>query len=282
MAEYQIKELLTRGAGAEGTLLIPRTIYATLIEAVEKKRIPRELAAIYIGPAGIRGSSTDIDTADPDSMQVVRIAEGAPVPIQVEAYSTTNVKPSKYGLRPLITKEMQEDSQFDLIAHNLRQAGRRMADNETSLIITESLDSAANTVSGGATITIANITRGMQYLDDNDFQSTDFLIGPEVGNDLRNLDTFAEADKFGSREMQETGFVGRIYGMNIWMVSGNLITTTSSYIIDREQAFAIVEKRPVTIERYDDFTHDLSGVVITQRIKTVAIRTSAIAKITTT
>jgi len=277
-----IQEFLATDAGTEGQLLIERKIYDTLIEAVEKKRIGRGLAAIYIGPNGIPGSSVDIDLVDVDSLAVVRVAEGAAVPIETVGYSSTNVKPKKYGVRPLITKEMQEDSKWDLIAHNIKVAGIEVGENEDALIVSDALGDAANTVTGGATITIANITRAMQYLEDEDYAPTDLLVGPEVANDLRNIDTFHEAHKLGSREMHTTGFLGTILGMNVHLIAGDILNTLHAYVIDKNHAFVIVEKRPVTIERYDDATHDLSGVVVTQRIAVDSLRTNAICKITTT
>ncbi len=279
--EGNIKELLTRGSGTEGSLLIPKTIYRTIVDAVDKKRIPRELAAIFIGPTGVPGSSVDIDLEDKDSMQVVKVAEGAPIPIGTVSYSSFNVKPDKYAVRPLITKEMMEDSKWNLMAHNLKRAGKEMGENETTLIITQALDNAGNTVSGGAAITPANITRGIQYLEDNDYEATDMLSGPEVMNDLRNIDTFVEVDKSGSTEALREGMIRRLYGMNVHLISGNLITSTTSYIIDRAEAFVLVEKRPVTVENYDDFIHDMSGSVVTQRIRARQLRANAICKITT-
>lgn len=277
-----IKELLTRNAGTEGSKIIPKKILAELIAAVEKKRIGRSLAARYIGPEAIPGSSIDINLEDPDSMVVVRVAEGAAVPLDTFTISSFNMKPVKYGVRPAITKEMMEDSQFELLALNVSRAGVELAENEDALIITDALDNAGNTVSGGANITIANITRAMQYLEDNDYTPTDLLVGPEVANDLRNIDTFVEADKLGSREAFTNGLIGRIFGMDVKVFSANIGTTTSAYCIDRSHAFVITEKRPVTINEYDDVTHDLSGVVLTQRIKIRHLRANAIAKITTT
>ena len=103
-----IQELLTTSAGTEGSLLIPKTIYANLIEAVEKKRIGRQFAAIYLGPNAIKGSSVDINTVDPDSMSVREVAEGAGIPIDTATYTSFNMKPVKYGVRPVVTKEMQK------------------------------------------------------------------------------------------------------------------------------------------------------------------------------
>jgi N4-gp56 family major capsid protein len=275
-----IQELLATGEATEGQLLIERQIYDTLIEAVQKKLIASNLSAIYIGPNGIPGSSIDIDTVDKDSLAVATVAEGAAVPIETVNYSTLNIKPVKYGVRPLITKEMQEDGKWDLMTHNIKIAGIEMAENLDSLVFS-ALASADNTITGGAAITVANIARAMQYLEDADYTPTDIIIGPTIANDLRNIDTFVEAQKMGSREMMTTGFIGTIFGMNVHVESGQIITTTSAYVIDKNQAFVIAEKRPVTIERYDDVTHDMSGAVITQRVAVKALRTAATCIITT-
>jgi HK97 family phage major capsid protein len=276
-----IQELLTTSAGTEGSLLIPKTIYANLIEAVEKKRIGRQFAAIYLGPNAIKGSSVDINTVDPDSMNVRQVAEGAGIPIDTATYSSFNMKPVKYGVRPVVTKEMQEDGMWDLITHNLKVAGSEMAENEDSLIVTDALDNATNTqAQTGENVTIADITRAIQYLEDSDYSGTTLFVGPEVAYDIRNIDTFVEADKSGNREMMDSGFIGRMYGMDVYRVSGNIMTTTVAYVFDKDHAFVIAEKRPITVEKYDDVTHDLSGIVVTQRIKVRQLRADAICKIT--
>ena len=71
----KIQEFLQTSIGAQGTLLIERKIYDTLIEAVKKKLIGRQLAAFVIGPDGIPGSTVEINTVTPDSMRVYAVAE---------------------------------------------------------------------------------------------------------------------------------------------------------------------------------------------------------------
>lgn len=276
----KIQELLTRSAGTEGSLLIEKKIYGKLIEAVEKKRIGRDLAALYNGPTDIPGSSIDIDFEDKDSMAVAKVAEGAAVPIDVQSYTSINLRPVKYGVRPLITKEMMEDGKWNLMMRNVAAAGKKMAENEDTLIVA-ALDTASNTVSGGAAITIANITRAIQYLEDEDFEATDLIIGPEVANDLRNIGLLVKANESGSTEMLKKGYMGVLFNMNVHVVSGNIMTSTNAYVIDRNEAFTIAEKRPVTVEEYDDKTHDLSGAVVTQRVVVSALKSDAICKITT-
>lgn len=284
MAEYKyLKELLTTGTGTEGSLLIPRKIYPTLIDEAQKMLIPRELAAMYFGPAQIPNSSIDINRMVENTFPRVRLTgEGAEVALDAAEYNNLNVRPRKYGVAIRITREMLEDANFNLLEHNITIAGRRFAENENSLVIT-ALDTGANTVTGGAAITIANITRAIQYLEDADKVATDFVVGFEVLQDLRNIDTFVEFQKVGNADMLQRGFLGTVYGMNVVRVSTNAgMTTTTSYVLDRKYGYVIVEKRPITVENFELPTYDLSGAVITQRIAVAALRTNAIAIITTT
>jgi len=283
MAELKyVKELLQTGLGTEGQLLVVRKIYDTLIDEVDKKLIPRSLASLYFGPAQIPGSSVDVDLVTPNKMDVRLVGEGAEIPMDETEYSSFNVKPDKYGVAIRITSEMLEDGKWNLLQHNIKVAGKRFAENENSLIITQSLDNATNTVSGGAAITIANITRAMQYLDDSDYEPTTFIIGMEVLNDLRNIDTFVEYNKSGSMDMLDKGFKGNIYGMEVVKVSTNAgMTTTTSFVLDKDWAYLIAEKRPISIEAVSLPSFDMSGAVLTQRIRTRYIRAASMCKITT-
>jgi len=279
-----IQELLNTGIATEGSLLIVKKIYDTLIEETEKVLLPRSEAAIIFGSAQIPGSSIDVDLVTANSMDVRIVAEGAEIPLDNANYTSTNIRPVKYGVAIRITKELMEDSKWNLLEHNVKIAGKRMAENETNLVIT-ALDSAANTVAGGAAITIANITRAIQYLDDSDYNATTIAVGNEVLNDMRNIDTFVEADKLGSREMLATGFIGRVYGLNVIRFSTNAAPSSTyskyAYIYDKDQAYAIAEKRPVMIDRFDLPSCDMTAASVTQRIAVKILRTSAVTKITT-
>ena len=282
-AKY-VRELLATGLGTEGSVLIPRKIHDVLIPEVMKALIPRTECALYVGPAMIPGSSYDINLEDENKMKVRLVAEGAEIWLDQDEYTSTNIKPKKYGVAIRITRELMEDAMWPLLERNIKKAAKRFAENETSLIIA-ALDSAANTVSGGAAITIANITRAMQYLDDADYTPTTIIVGAEVLNDLRNIDTFVEANKVGNTDMLTRGFLGNIYGMNVVKFSTNAAPTTTyskyAYVFDNQQAYAIVEKRPVTVENFDIQTNDMSAASITQRISVSVLRTNSVSKITT-
>lgn len=277
-----LKEYLQTGIGTEGSLLIPRKILPTLIDESQKVLIPRELAALYLGPGQIPGSSIEVNRMVENTMRVRAIAEGAEIPLDRSEYNNLNVRPRKFGVAIRITREMLEDANFNLLQHNIMIAGRRFAENENSLVITNALENAANTVAGGAAVTIANITRAMQFLEDADKTPTDYIVGNEVLNDLRNIDTFVEFDKVGNTEMIQRGFQGTIYGMNTKRVSTNAgMTTTTSYVLDRMFGYVIAEKRPITVENFELPIFDMSGAALTQRIWVEPLRTNAIARITT-
>ena len=285
--EYKaIKELLQTGLGTEGQLLIPRKIHDTLIEEVDKNLIPRSEAAIYFGPGDIPGSSVDVNLVTPNQLDVRIIAEGAEIPIDQSAYTSFNLKPVKWGVALRITREMLEDAKWNLLQHNVTVAGKRFAEKETELILSDALQSGSNTVTGGAAITIANITRAMQYLDDSDYTPTTLFVGMEVLNDLRNIDTFVEANMVGNTEMLQRGFLGTIYGLNVIKFSTNAAPSTTyskyAYVTDKMHAYVIAEKRPVTIENFELPVYDMSAASITQRIKIRELRAAAIAIITTT
>ena len=285
MTEFKyVKELISTGTGVEGSLLIVKKIHDKLVEEVEKRLIPRTEAAMIIGPSGIPGSSVDIDREDPNTLQIREIGEGADITLDNQSYDNVNIKPRKYGVGIRITVEMLEDGKWNLLQRNIRTAGKRFAENETKLVLLQ-LDSAATVNAGGAAYTIADLTTQMQDLEDQDYNPTTLLVGNEVVHDLRNIDTFVEADKSGSREMLETGFVGSLYGMNVMRFSTNAAPSTTyskyAYVYDKDEAYYIVEKRPITVERFDLKSNDMKAAALTQRIAVQIIRTQSVSKTTT-
>lgn len=279
------KDSTSATAGSStGSYLIPRTLYNTLIMAVRKKLVLRALAAKVIGPASIPGSSVDISLQTRDSMEVHRITEGAVIPLDAETYSGFNLKPIKYGIRIMMSREMEEDSLYDVMAMNVETAGYELADNEEALIIA-TLDTGSGqtdstrVANSNATLPISDITAAMQGVEEENYNATHMVIGVEVANDLRNIDTFVEADKAGISDPSKR-LIGTIFGMKV-IVSNN-VSAKYAYVLDANAAFVIAEKRPVTIEKYFDYSRDTHFAVATQRFVTRYLRSGAIARIVTT
>jgi HK97 family phage major capsid protein len=282
MAFNKIKEYITTGDATPGTLLIPKLIMPTLVDAVEKALVPREMAAWV--KSGFEGSSFSVNLVTPNIIKIRNVAEGGEIPLDATAFTSVTFSPKKYGVAIRITREMMEDSQFDILSANLREVGRRFAEKETELILT-ALDGASTTVSGGAALTIANITAGILGVHNYDYNPTDMLVGFEVLNDLQNIDTFVEADKAGNTTLMSSGFVGNIFGMNVAKFSTNAAPSSTyakyAYLFDRSQAYGIAIKRDVTVENFTLPSNDMEAAAVTQRIDVQLLRSIAVAKITT-
>lgn len=287
-------ELFTRSSAPEQILT---DISRTVTEAVKVKLIGTNLLAMRFAPQDIPGTNLDIVHQSKNTLAVGIVGEGAEVPIATEDTYRYQVRPRKYGVRPLITKEMQEDSLFAVMERNLREAGYQMGRRLDRLILQAARTGSGNTVTGGAAITVANIATAMNNLEINDYTPSDFVIAPDVAMDLRNIDTFVEANKAGVNDPSRS-LIGTIFGMKVW-VSNNIASTetgtrsrTDSFVLDRDWALALAEKRPLTVERYNDVTRQLDGIVLSARWDAIAIpdteqasapyTTTAISLITTT
>ncbi|MCH7534266.1 MAG: phage major capsid protein [Bacteroidetes bacterium] len=281
MAFKKIQEYISTGDGLAGTLLIPKLIMPTLIEETDKNLLDRGLAAFVVSPAMIKGNTFEINLETPDTGQVREVAEGAEVILDAQAYETVTFTPVKYGMAIRITREMMEDSQFELLQSNIRNVGKRLGENETRLVL-EALEGASTTVAGGAAVTIANVTTAMLNVEAQDYTPTDLIVGTDVLNDLRNIDTFAEADKWGdSTNAARTGKVGMVYGLFVHLFSNQVGTSTTAYVIDRSEAYGIAIKRDITVENTTLPSFDMEGAVVTQRLDIQLLRNEAVGRITT-
>ena len=279
----KVNEYISRADGTEGTLLIPKLILPEIMREQEKALIPREMAAEVIGPSQFTGSTMTKNLEAPNTMDVREVGEGAEVVLDNISFSTVTYTPKKYGIAIRITREMIEDSQFDIKNLNLQTVGKRFAENETNLVLGQ-LDNAANTVAGGAQVTLANVAEAIFNVEDGeDYMPSDYLVGNEVHQDLMNIDTFVDANKAGNTDLMARGFVGTIFGLTVSRFStnaGSNAAATSSYVFDRNNAYGIAIARDITVEGLVLPSFDMEGAVATQRIDVKVLRTNAISKIT--
>jgi len=268
-----------------GSYLVPRTLLGEVMNAVRKKLVLRAMAARVFGPGQIPGRTLVIplQTDNSSLMLVEEVHEGAEFPLTQTIFSNLTLTPLKYGARIGFTKEMLEDGIVDLASYHAELAGYEFADNEEALIVAQ-LNAASNAASNdvansNATLPISDITKAMQNLEENNYMPSDMIVGVEVANDLRNIDTFVENDKSGVNDPTKS-LIGKIFGMNV--VVSNNVSALLAYVIDRNHAFVIAEKRPLSIENYKDWSRDTEFVVASQRIAIAALRNKAVSEITTT
>jgi hypothetical protein len=253
-------------------------INRTVIEAARVKLIGTNFVAMRLGPGDIVGTSLNIVKQAKNSYLPGLVGQGAEIPIKEEDTYAFQVTPRKYGVRPLITREMQEDSLFAVMERNLSEAGRQMARKMDRLIIGAMRRGAGQTVTGLAAITVANLTTAINRLETQDFALSDCVFGPDVAMDIRNIDTFVEANKSGVNDPSRS-LIGQIYNGRVW-VSNNIVslpdstaaaTATDAIAVDREYGVVFAEKRPIMVERYNDVTRQLDGIVLSARWDTNVI-----------
>jgi len=287
----KLREALTRGQESE---LIESELYGTIIDSVQATTVGTQLVAVRFSPTDIPGSSIDVPLNHKNSMAVDSIAEGAEFRKDRAAAVSFNLKPMKYGLDCQITKEMTEDAKFSMLEWNIKEAGYQMARKLDSLILAEiataspltdstgttygEILSATRNVSGGTAVTLANISTAVKNIESNDYVADYLIVSPAVADDLRNIDTFHEADKSGSREMFERGMIGRIMGMKV--IVSSQVTANYAYVIDSRHALCLAEKRPITVERYNQANMDLVGLAVSARWGARYLRPGACSMIT--
>lgn len=266
-----------------GSYLIPHTLFGELIKAVRKNLVLSALAARRIGPASIPGSAITLALQTPESMTVNIVGEGAEVPLGVEQYEGMTITPVKYGTRIWISQEMIEDNNYDVMAMNTETAGYHLASNEETLIVAQlnAGDTAAghSVANSNATLPVTDITEAIQNLRIDNYNPTHFIVGAELENDLYNISGFTYANQSGVNDPSKR-LIGIIAGMKV-LVSNN-VSAKLGYVIDRNHAFVVAEKRPVTIKKFFNASRDVSEAVVTQRIAARYLRANAISEITTT
>lgn len=268
--------------------LIPRTLFPTIMNAVRKSLVLRGLAAKVFGPSSIPGRTLVLpmqsEITSSTELPVIQIPEFGEAPLVQSQFTNLTLTPVKYMVKIGVSKEMLEDGITDLLEYHAELAGYEFADNEEALIVsalnTASSNASHDVANSNATIAITDITQARRLLRADNYNPTHMIVGNEVEDDLLNIDTFVEADKSGVNNPTNGSVLGKIFGMKV-IVSNN-VSAKLAYVIDAAHAFVIAEKRPLTIERYQDYSRDTAFVVVSQRVAVSALRDNAVSEITTT
>lgn len=262
--------------------LVKQQLFDIIKDASIEARVGRQLVDVLKLSAG---SSLDMVLADKDTMEFREVAEGAAIPIDAESYTKATITPAKFANRIIISQEIKEDANWDVMKKQLRQAGREAGVKEDSLIFT-SFDNATygfpsesnhDVSSAGAELAIADIVSAMYYVESEDYHPNVLAMNPEQVKELRQIDSFVEADKVGGRITFEKGFVGKIFGMESVITSS--ITAGKSYVIDTREAGVLVVKRPLTMKSFEIPERDALGVAVSFRAAARVVRPKAGARI---
>ena len=243
-------------------------------EAAKPNLIGREIAVV------IAQDAPSIKIPRAKLSKAYEVAEGAEIPIGTEDYDSITLTPKKYGVRPLISREMVEDAEWDVIEYQLAEAGRAMADLETETIVSQMISDAGNSVAAATSGTLAygdvvNILK--ECLIDN-FSPDVLVIHPSELADLLKDTAIQKAMEWGGPAVAPSGKVATLLGMRV-LVSTKVASGTA-LVVDSKHAGVLFIRRDITAEDYEDPVKDLAGVSVTTRRAYATLRAEAIGKIT--
>jgi len=280
--ELELKEAKKRlvealSSGMESELIMDR-LHDVVLRAAEAEiftdRITNEFRLT-------EGNSKEFVFAEADQISFEEIAAGAQIPMAEEAYTSRTITVKKYGVRSMITREMIEDSHFDVLAYHLEQLGRAAAVKKDSLWFTAADAGVAaesmNFNSAGSEVAAADFSKAIYYLEKNNYKGTHILMSPKQAWEVRDIDDFNQYQIWGTNEMWKTGFIGEIYGLPI--LRSSRVADDKVYVIDARNAVGCLIRRPLTITRIKDDIYDLVGAVATMRLNYFYIHGKAIARI---
>jgi len=246
----------------------------TVWEAAKPRLIGRELAVVIAQDAPL------IKVPRAKLSKAFEVAEGAEIPVGTEDYDSVTLTPKKYGVRPLISREMVEDAEWDVIEYQLAEAGRAMADLETEHIVSQMTSDAGNSVAAGTSGTLAyndvvNIVK--ECLIDGYIPDA-LAIHPSELADLLKDTAIQKAMEWGGEAVAPSGQIARLLGLQV-LVSTK-VTSGTALVVDSKHAGVLFIRRDITAEDYEDPVKDLAGVAVTARWAYTTLRTDAIGKVT--
>lgn len=278
------------------TEMVKEQLYNIIKEAAEATRIGRSLVDVVPLNAG---HALDVNTADENSIDFRKVAEGAQFPLDAESYTQLTVTPDLWANSVVISRTIQEDSNWDLVKRNIARMGRKAGTKEDYIIFTALADStygfpsASTTLSGssvshdytsaGTELSIADIVGASKLVRSNNFTPNALAIHPEQLAELQQIDSFLEADKFGTREMHLKGTVGRLIGLDVLPSTTAWVEQTSSayaWVMDTREAGILVVRRPLTMKTFEIPDRDSLGVAASFRANAQCLRSTAGARIT--
>jgi len=177
---------------------------------------------------------------------ITEVAEGSEIPMDYTPYTYITVTPYKKALRERITREAIEDLYIPVIEDQLRRLARRMAytiDRDCLTVIDQaagttitatgtSLSATGSefTISGG--LGTKDILKAKAAIESYGLIPDTILLNPINARDVYYLPQFSLYAYYGE-EVIQTGAVGTIYGMNVYV--SPVIPAGTAYILSTGQ-----------------------------------------------
>jgi hypothetical protein len=281
--------------------LIPQKVHTELYTSAVDEDHCAEISKMMLGPDAIDGSSVNIDVIVDESYRPHKFSSGGSIPEEEFATVQATLTPISWGINLNIGNDLIEDSQFEIMAMMIQQAGREMGEYATNeaLTILGTAPDGDGTLNSGLSGD-SGLTRwdGASTTDIDDAINGITADGftPSILVTSRNVWRNEIAQTIGNQYNEAltedrfltSGWPTRIAGMDIIFTNCDYTTNSKAFTEQKtvlaDKAFALVtgRKRWLRIENYAEPVMDLVGATVTARQDSVTLYKDSIFTITET
>lgn len=193
--------------------------------------------------------------------------------VSISSFTTRNVTfdPKEYGAAYQVSRKEADRAFFNVIQRMTRKLGYSLALKKDRLAYSLLKSSAGNSVIANGVAAVSSlastdtlgyddITEAAKLIEEDYYTPMDLMLSYKQKQDLLDLQSVNNADKFGTRDAIARGMVGELFGLNIWVSHSIQSETTAgsnkveyAIVLGRsgtgERAFGYAIKRDPIIER---------------------------------
>lgn len=279
-----IRELL-QSEGILGTTLVPSEVLSTVLAGAEPAKCMREILPVL----GVTGNSV-VFPKNEAGTYADEVAQGAEIPVDVITYGSSTVSIKKFGVRPLITRELIDDGLWDMVGLELEKAGLRLENRLNQDALSAVLQGSglehdtAGTNQGIKAISSAYaLVLGQNYIPDA-------VVMHPAALGIVMQDFLPVVAQFQVGDTTTTGKLPQILGMKsgVCGVTDTSASWTWGYaadsnigmlVMDAVRAGVIAMRRDISVEQYDDPIRDLHGASVTMRYGVSSLQANAACRI---
>jgi HK97 family phage major capsid protein len=184
------------------------------------------------------------------------------------------------------TREFLEDATWNVMDNMIQKTGRALGIKETEEIIAlygavqdADLAGGAPIAGGNAVLSWSGLLRLHDAVRSENWHPTVLAINETQLHQLLNDDKFVHAQYLPSSETDiQQGSIGSVLGMQVQ--ASTLVPNGTAYAIDTRVASAMLLRRDITVEDWEDIKTGKYGVRATTRFGAGILRSTAVAKMT--
>jgi hypothetical protein len=225
------------GVQAEAAAVNPNIWDSRLREFEEKALVVTPLAETF----DFRSGGVDYRvTVDDRPTAAAALTETVDVTISTFTTRYVTFTPIEQGAAYQLTRQEAVRAFFNVADRMVRKLGYSLAERKDALAVAELSTSPGAAIFANAktistdlastdTLNLSDISKAIYEVRQHYYKPKNLIINAHQEHQLRtqsNTITLADASQFGTRDMVERGFIGRIFGLDIF-VSDNIAVTNN-------------------------------------------------------